>query len=254
MADFIYWTVSQDDQTPCLDFSIPFDSYLTPFELDRLGQMRFQKRRAEWLHGRWTSKYLFRHSAAPYSNLSPLQIQIKNEPEGMPFLENVITGERLPDNISISHREHQAFCAITHQSLIKLGVDLELVERRTPGFLQDFFTVREYTAGLEYNTSLRDLWFTLLWSLKEAVLKAVGKGLRLDTRSVEVRQVFGFGLTPENSDWQKVVIEFDFQESSNWNVWWRLKGDFVFTIAACHPISVSPPQLIEVEPCLPDEI
>jgi 4'-phosphopantetheinyl transferase len=250
MSDLVYWTVTLDDQTPCVNFTIPFDAYLTPYELERLSKLRFPKRRAEWLHGRWTMKYLLRHSIPAYANLPPVQVQLKNEPEGMPFLEKASDGSRLPLYISISHREHRAFCALTDVPSFKVGIDLEWVESRPPSFLEDYFTTREFAAGLEHQGLERDIWFTLLWSLKEAVLKAVGKGLRLDTRNVEVIGVEDLAGALHDSSWRHADIHFENDPSVQWRLWWRYQDRFVYSIAVGFPVDAPAPELHEVSPTL----
>ena len=250
MPDLIYWTVTLDDQTPCVSFSQPFDAYLAPYELERLNLLRFPKRRAEWLHGRWTTKYLLRHSAPEYNAVSPVTVQLKNEPEGMPFLEQIPAGKRLPLQISISHREHRAFCALTTAPSIQVGIDLELVENRPPSFLEDYFTGREFAAGLALNGPERDLWFTLLWSLKEAVLKAIGKGLRLDTRSVEIDSVEDLSGALLDAQWRQAHVTFEKDKPAQWRLWWRFQDHFVYSIAARFPLDGDAPELNEIAPNL----
>jgi 4'-phosphopantetheinyl transferase len=248
MSDLIYWTVTHDEQTPCVSFSQPFEAYLTLNELDRLGLLRFPKRRAEWLHGRWTMKYLLRHSAADYIGLSPVWVQVKNEPEGMPYLEKLPDAKRLPVNISISHRDHHAFCGLTTAPDIQVGVDMEVVENRPPSFLEDYFTAQEYASGLALRGFEQDIWFTLLWSLKESVLKAVGKGLRLDTRNVVINQVEDLTGALHNSDWRRAHVIFEKDEPAQWHLWWRFHGRFIYSIAARFPLNAEDPQLHEVSP------
>jgi len=250
MADVIFWTVTLDEQTPCAAFLQPFEAYLTPYELERLSMLRFPKRRAEWLHGRWTMKYLLRHSAGEYAALSATLVQLKNEPEGMPYLEKMPEAKRLAVPISISHREHRAFCALTTARSIRVGVDLELVEPRPPSFLQDFFTAQEYASGLALSGLERDVWFTLLWSLKESVLKAVGKGLRLDTRSVEIKQVEDLPGALHESGWRQAFVVFEMHEAVQWRLWWRYQDHFVYTIAAGFAVDGEAPELVEVPPTL----
>ncbi len=252
MSAIIYWTVSRDEQTSCFDISLPFERYLTSDEVDRLGYLRFPKRRTEWLQGRWTIKYLLRHSAPFFAGRSPRDVQVKNEPEGMPYLEDVNSRSPLPVNISISHRDHYAFCALTPEVSLKIGADIELIETRSPSFFEDFFTAREYQQGMVYYGRQRDLWFTLVWSLKEAVLKALGKGLRLDTRCVEIQDI---GVTlpvkaGEANNWQPVRVIYESEPQIQWCAWWRKQDRFVYTMAACLPAGADCPQLQEVPACL----
>jgi len=250
MSDLIYWVVSLDEQTPCVTYSQPFESYLTEYELTRLGLLRFPKRRAEWLLGRWTMKYLLRHSLADYTGLPPVRVQLKNEPEGMPYLEQASEGKRLPIYISISHREHRAFCALTSAPALQVGVDLELVESRPPSFLEDYFTAQEYDTGLALKGLERDIWFTLLWSLKESVLKAVGKGLRLDTRNVVIHQVDDLTGAIQDTNWRKAYVTFEKDNAVQWCLWWRYMDRFIYSVAVRFPADAKMPELAEVSPLL----
>ena len=67
-----------------------------------------------------------------------------------------------------------------------LGCDLEEIEPRSAGFVADYFTQREAAAVAAVPATARDIAVNLLWSAKEAVLKARRTGLRSDTRSVEL--------------------------------------------------------------------
>ena len=62
-----------------------------------------------------------------------------------------------------------------------VGVDLEIVEPRSSAFLRTWFT--EVEQRLAKDSTLRQ---TLIWTVKEAVLKSLGLGLSLGTKCVEV--------------------------------------------------------------------
>jgi len=66
----------------------------------------------------------------------------------------------------------------------RVGVDVERVEPRDDAFVRHVLTDREVrlaaTVGLNGNGS------TVLWTLKEAVTKALGVGMAVDPREVEV--------------------------------------------------------------------
>jgi 4'-phosphopantetheinyl transferase len=67
-----------------------------------------------------------------------------------------------------------------------IGADIETVEPRDPALVRQFFSESE--ADRLGTTSGRDADRTVarLWSAKEAVLKAMGIGLRHDTRDIVV--------------------------------------------------------------------
>jgi phosphopantetheinyl transferase len=79
-------------------------------------------------------------------------------------------------------------CAVAPPSA-EVGCDLETVEPRSPAFLADYFTDAEPNLVARTPAAMRDRVLTLLWSAKESALKALGSGLRLDTRSVDAAPV-----------------------------------------------------------------
>ena len=78
----------------------------------------------------------------------------------------------------------------------------------------------------------QDVLVTAIWSAKEAVLKALREGLRIDTRSLTCR--FGDqGASP--SEWTPFVVALDVDLSTRyagtWSGWWRIHDRFVLTLA-----------------------
>ena len=112
--------------------------------------------------------------------------QIENEAGGQPFIIGP-DGRRMEGCLSISHREGKAFCAHTIQPGARLGADLEKVEWRDPIFLEDYLGEDERSLALSFEGDRRDFLVTLAWSAKEAAFKALGTGLRMDTRKIEIK-------------------------------------------------------------------
>lgn len=119
----------------------------------------------------------------PHSDLA--SIEIRPAPSGAP--QAYLRGALLPLAISISHRDGRAACAISETSRA-IGCDLELIEPRTDAFITDYFTDSEQ--ALIHRVPADQLFaaVAILWSAKESALKALGEGLRMDTRSVVVAQ------------------------------------------------------------------
>ena len=220
----IYWTLA----SPTWDEANPPDDFLSGEEKKRLSELRFQKRRTDWLRGRWTAKKLFMQ-VEPACNSLPIQdIQVANEPEGAPYLL-IQSSQRYPGILSISHCGPYALCALSEN---RLGCDIEHIERRPDIFIEDFFTrtevqrVRESPQG-----ELRSILVNLVWSMKEAVLKSIGKGLRLDTRMVEVEAPQEITLEEAMiPGWKPVKVH---SPAINQPVaaWWQVKNDYVLTLA-----------------------
>jgi 4'-phosphopantetheinyl transferase len=214
--------------------------------------LRFPKRRQEWLLGRWTAKQLVLRTLETYRSMPMAAISVHNDPDGAPYL--AVDGEgRLPASLSISHRAGRAACALSPSMSPSIGIDLERVEPRPAVFVDDFFTADEAERVWSCPLASRDQLVTVIWSAKEAALKAVRKGLRLDTRAIEVGQVLG--LEPEapkrvrtwsvevreagdgtlDTGWQPIAVRGTVPGVLRFAAWWRPDGDSVLTLAAAWP-------------------
>jgi 4'-phosphopantetheinyl transferase len=220
----IYWTLAR----PAWDEANPPDDFLAVEEKKRLSELRFQKRRTDWLRGRWTAKHLLLR-ADPACHSLPIQaIQVANEPEGAPYLL-IDSSQRYRRTLSISHCGPYALCALSDSPM---GCDLEHIERRPDNFIEDFFTRAEVQRVRESSETLRPVLVNLIWSMKEAVLKSIGKGLRMDTRMVEVGPPHA--LTDEETTqpgWKPIQVH---SPAINQPIfaWWQLRHQYVLTLAA----------------------
>jgi phosphopantetheinyl transferase len=70
---------------------------------------------------------------------------------------------------------------------------------------------------------------TVVWSAKEAVMKALGEGLRIPAKSVEVAPENG----PDDGLWRPFSARGPRAET--WAGWWRREGPFVLAAAADPP-------------------
>jgi 4'-phosphopantetheinyl transferase len=116
-----------------------------------------------------------------------------------------------------------------------LGCDLELIEPREGNFLDNFFTAAEVAAVQEVrerDVAPADILTTAIWSGKEAVLKALREGLRIDTRRITC-QFDAFTAPPQ--EWTPFTVEVDdglaAQFPGAWSGWWRVEGRFTLTMA-----------------------
>lgn len=221
----IHWLVQPAEALP----SSP-ESLLSVGEAATWAALTVPKRRADWLLGRVTAKQLVqaylnnRDADAP----SMQRLAIAANFDGAPYA--TLDGERLPLSLSISHSHATAFCALNDAPGVTVGADIEFVERRDPAFLKDFFTAREQAWAVSLDDP--DLGGTLLWSAKEAVLKAMREGLRIDTKQLEI-SVPPFGDAPE--EWTEISVtlapELAERFSGVWMLWWRVYGAFVLGLA-----------------------
>jgi len=195
----------------------------------RLAGFRVPKRRDDWLMGRAVAKSVV---AAALAEAVPCTwalaaIEIASDPGGAPYarvapeagpVAGFAPGQRLPVSVSISHAEaHAASAAIRCEAAeartrTTLGIDLGLVEPRSRAFVETFFTEEEARFALDAPTADRDLRANLVWCGKEAVLKALGLGLTVDTREVcclpqEGRADPGaWPLAPADAGWRPFAV------------------------------------------------
>lgn len=201
------------------------DPFLSKAERVRLSQMRFEKRRQEWLRGRLALKLLIRAVMEDGTRLD--EIEVENAPGGEPFIR--IKGEGMAGRVSLSHSGEYALVAHSHSEGVKLGCDLERVEPRSAEFIQDYFLAAE-ADWIRERPEKRDLRATLLWSAKESVLKALAVGLSIDTLRVEIGEV-----ELKGEGWRHFSVRTPACEGGVWSGWWQTKGPFVLTLAVCRP-------------------
>jgi 4'-phosphopantetheinyl transferase len=202
-------------------------SLLTLAERARHVGLRMPRRRAEWLLGRLAAKSVVAEALAQPGASWPLRsIEIASAPSGAPRAQlapeaepfgGFSPGERLPVSVSISHAEGLALCAAARagpagdRSGRTIGIDLGRVESRSPAFVDTFFTADEQRLVRDASPSDRELRANLIWCAKEAVLKALGLGLTVDTRGVSCLPEAGpadlgeWPLAPADSAWHPFV-------------------------------------------------
>lgn len=215
--------------------------YLSPDELSVLGGLRFAKRRREWLNGRYAAKKLLQACDPKTFAGNASQWSIVYEPEGAPYFVHEKQG-RLPACLSISHSGEWAFCALTFESNLQVGADVERVETRSRAFLDDYFTDEEKNWMSGSPEDLPGLWPTLAWSAKEAALKALRVGLRLDTRAVEIKRRPG----EWTDDWESLNVTIKGQDKKDWQAYWRRCQSMVLTLAMIGMKPGETPRLVEV--------
>ena len=167
-------------------------SYLQPEERDVFRGFGSEQRAWAWLGGRVAAKKaLNRYLKTRTGREIPFrEIHIRNDELGKPVCN-------YPDvHVSISHKDTIAIaCVVSEKVAHGVGIDLEFVSPRERAMWEQFFTPTEQELALRMareRESEQSTYFTHLWSIKEAVSKAVGLGLRVDSRQFEVLE-----LSPE---------------------------------------------------------
>jgi len=216
MSESLWWLT----QTAA---DVPEDDYwLSAGERDKLGGMRFPKRRRDWRLGRWTSTPALRAYLEKGPALSSLEIRAATD--GAP--EVYRDGRPGNISISISHSGDRGLCVVGPPEFA-IGCDLELVEPRENQFFEDYFTAEETSFAREALAAERPLAALLIWSAKETTLKILREGLRRDTRTVSIRADFP---APEGSwsSWTGRCLD----STRVFHGWWRSGDGYVYTLAS----------------------
>lgn len=182
--------------------------------------LTFEKRRQDWLLGRWTAKKAIRR--LPDSPPRPLaDWQICAAADGAP--EAWLGDEPAVFRLSLSHSHGHCLCAISALDL-RMGCDIEHVEVRSRAFEETYFTGSE----LELLPGRDDhgLTATVIWSAKESVLKALRTGLRSDTRRVRIESI----RPADTPAWSRFHAVDD-ESGDQFQGWWQTHGEMLITIA-----------------------
>ena len=208
----------------------PGDAWLTDAEREVLARFRVPKRRGDWLLGRWVGKraLVLAGEAARESDVAILA-----SASGAP--EAFVHGRPAGISLSLTHSHGVAVAALGPAG-VRLGIDLEAVEERTPGFLGDWLTPAERAFVAEAGTGESALAATLVWSAKESVMKALREGLRIPPLAVEVAPDRG----PADGSWRPFAARGPGDDA--WQGWWRAEAGFVLC-AVASPAS-GPPRSI----------
>lgn len=146
--------------------------WLTPAELHMFERIRAQRRRQDWLAGRWAAKELIRSYFDEEAGLqlTPSQIEIKNDENRAPYLSLTDTGMEERSCISIAH---SAGCGLAGLSLHgPIGVDLQQIRAVRPDLAERVLTQHERTQLAHDFAGQESEGFFVFWALKEAARKA----------------------------------------------------------------------------------
>ena len=229
----IHWLLQTRAAHPDLARGVPPVSLLSAAETAVFNALKTEKRRRDWLLGRWTAKQLIQTVVKQEKDVAIAleDFSILAGADGAPIINSqwpIVNGQW---SISISHARETAFCALVEQPSWPIGADIEWIEPRSERFVTDYFTKVEQALVAETGSERRDLLVTAVWSAKEAALKAIHQGLKVDTRCVTCLP----NLAMTDDDWMPFVMQWDprrIQNPPTLHGWWRQHNNFVLTITA----------------------
>jgi phosphopantetheinyl transferase/acyl carrier protein len=167
------------DAFPCAPGALA-DLILNPLEREHWTGMRaVEKRRHEWLLGRYAAKSSVRLLLKKHLGMQPSfpEIGIVPDPYGCPRVEGAWITADLQPSLSIAHSQGTAIALAALDPGVMVGIDLESLNHRRENYEAVAFSPdeRSLLAGLPYE--LRQEWALRMWCAKESVGKALGRGL-----------------------------------------------------------------------------
>ncbi len=213
--------------------------WLTGTEAARASTMRFTKRRTEYLLRRYAGKCAVAAAVGlPHDPGSLGRIGVLNRMTGAPYVE--VDGRTLGLDVSLTDRAGWAVCLVG-PDLGAVGVDLEIVEPRSDGFVRDFLTAAERDVVADApGPDAHDAVANLIWSAKESALKVLRTGLRADTRTVEVVLDDPSGISTGVGQWQHLSVA---SGADRFPGWWLRDGVFLLTVVAANGLA-EPPRVL----------
>lgn len=199
------------------------EGWLGSSERTTLFRLRAPKRRRDFRLGRFAARRALASLEGCEGALTRGSFEVRPTPSGAP--RPFRDGAPLAVALSISHSDGWAAAAV-HRGSGPLGCDLERIEARSSAFLEDYLTPGEWAFVAGGPESDRPLRATLVWSAKEAVMKALGEGLRLAPASVAVIPA----LDPvSEAGWRSFSVSAP-SAAAGLPGSWRTVGDFVLTV------------------------
>ena len=137
--------------------------WFSPLELRDLNGYTISKRKYDWAVGRIAAKIACR--AFLGSSLKPTSILVKKSENGRPFFNETF--------LSISHCDSYGAACV---SQLPVGIDVERIDQVSARSIELLVTDAEVQAVVDSLVVPFNVARALLWSLKEALFKAVGQG------------------------------------------------------------------------------
>ena len=143
-------------------------------ELRRYRAFRFDRDRRVFL----AAHLLMRTRLSRYAPVAPGEWEFEKNAFGRPEVAGPPSG-RGALRFNVSHTDGLVACAVTRMA--DVGVDVEYLARPTPGLdiAERFFSPDEYAMLRKAPAAEQHELFFAIWTLKEAYIKARGKGLSL---------------------------------------------------------------------------
>lgn len=217
----IHWTFALNNYRDIQSLLDESATWFSSEELDEFQRIVVPKRGMEWLFSRLTIKKLV---SGTLGEMHPTYVRVRKETSGLPYIE--IAGQGRLGWLSISHSHKGVLAAFSTDGSLHFGVDLERLETRSAELRNDFFTPAENVWVARLLEDDQALAANLIWSAKEAYLKAIGMGLQLDTRRVEIQACD----LDENPAWHDLKYSVDGAANPDLRLVYSADANYVLTL------------------------
>ncbi|OGT45838.1 MAG: hypothetical protein A3E83_00480 [Gammaproteobacteria bacterium RIFCSPHIGHO2_12_FULL_41_20] len=166
---------------------------LSKDEITRANHFYFQTHKQRFIaaHG------ILRKLLSLYLNIKPQEVQFSYNQYGKPFLP-ATNHSILQFNLAHSH-EMAVFAFTKHHAI---GIDIEKIEQKNHLTLaKRFFSDEEYQYLSQLPHSEHTHCFYTIWARKEALIKAIGKGLSISLSSFSTVSIDTPKILIENQLW-----------------------------------------------------
>jgi phosphopantetheinyl transferase len=165
------------------DLELTAARFLTEPEQAEYAELRHPLRRREWLGARVCLKLMVLRQGLVGV---PLDCAVIKDPRGRPrlvFAPGLATD--VVADCSLSHKGRFVCAATSSAPGARIGVDIEEVSPRLRRLARQFAHARDRLLG----SRLEDERLAILWALKEACSKVVGRGLAMAFREVACQEI-----------------------------------------------------------------
>lgn len=180
---------------------------LSPDEIARANRFHFAIHRSRFI----AARSVLRELLSIYLKMPAQAIQFAYTTHGKPFL--LLDNQSLLQ-FNLAHSNEVAVYAFTLNHPI--GIDIEKIQNQyTPAVAKRYFTLQENEALMHLPNEKRASCFYSIWAKKEALIKALGKGLSITLSSFSV----GLELTQqtvilENETWWLIPLDIQLDYAS----------------------------------------
>ena len=213
-----------------IDAGSDLSAFLSEAERARLTGLRIAKRRREWLAGRLAAKDALARlrlgGSAQTADLAAIAVGSRDKENGR---GQPVAGDG--EYVSISHSHGYAAAVASHRPV---GVDIERVRLLSVSAQEVAFTARERERAFGAAGRLEEARQTIVWTFKEAFMKAHGQGVfgafaDLELEDVAIDGRLSWRVSPD------LTRRLGVEEWSSWCGFSDLGGDYALSVVGRHP-------------------